>query len=259
MNKYYSLASGSKGNCGLLVADKKILIDVGVSYKYLCESLQKHGFSIKEIDFILITHEHSDHIKGLPMVCKNTNIPIYISKKSFNSYKDNDKLKNINFFTADEIFCVENIEIQTFKTPHDSDDSVGFKIKSNEIYLGYVTDLGFMTETIFNKIKDCDMVVLESNYDENMLTNGFYPYFLKQRIASNQGHLSNNESSEIVIKLLENGVKNILLAHLSENNNTPEKVAEIINFQLNLHKLDQKMRGKIHIAPVKNEYPAINI
>lgn len=259
MNKYYSIASGSKGNCGLLIADKKILIDVGVSYKYLNESLKKHQLSIDDIDFVLITHEHSDHVKGLPMLCKNTKIPVYITKKSFEAYNEKDKLKNIYFFTADEDFVAQNVNIQTFKTMHDSVDSVGFVINTSEISFGYVTDLGCVSQGIFDKIKNCDMVVLESNYDHEMLVNGFYPPYLKRRILSTSGHLSNDESSQNVIKLLENGVKNIVLAHLSENNNTPEIVSNIIEKQLNLYQIDAKIGEKIHIAPIKNEYPLINI
>lgn len=260
MAKYYSIASGSKGNSGLLITKKKkILIDMGVSLKYLKESLLKHKIQVEEIDFVLITHEHIDHVRGLAMLCKKTCIPIHITKKSFENIKEKDKLSgNIKFFMPGEIFNIDEIEIETFKTPHDSMESVGFLIKSDDVSFGYATDLGFMPENIMKKIKKADMVVLEANYDEQMLKYSDYPLSIRKRIASNEGHLSNVDAGNCVVELIENGVSQIILAHLSENNNTPENVYNQIDRNIKLFNLNAKIGENIHIAPVKNEYPIIN-
>ncbi|MFI3114716.1 MAG: MBL fold metallo-hydrolase [Clostridia bacterium] len=261
MAKYYSIASGSKGNSGLLITkDKKILIDMGVSLKYLKESLLKHKIGIQEIDFVLITHEHVDHVKGLAMLCKNTQIPIYMTKKSFDNIKEKDKLlKNIKFFIADEKFSIDGIFVETFKTPHDSADSVGFFIKGEDFAFGYATDLGFMPKNIMEKIKTADMVVLEANYDVEMLKHSEYPLSVIKRIESTQGHLSNVDASVCVVDLIESGVSQIILAHISENNNTPENVYSEIDKSIKLFDLDASIGRNIHIAPVKNEYPIINL
>lgn len=262
MTKYYSIASGSKGNCGLLMTEKmNILIDMGVSLKYLKESLEKHNLALENIDFAIITHEHIDHMKGIPMLCKKTEIPVYITKRSFDFYREKDKVdvKNINFFTPNDTLNFGDITIQSFKTPHDSAESVGYKISSEDFAFSYVTDLGFMPKSIMSTISGSDMVVLESNYDTYMLEYGEYPYPLKRRIASNEGHLSNIEASNCVIELLESGVSQILLAHLSENNNTEQNVYDQMENSFKFHGIDASIGKNVHIAPVKNEYPIINI
>ena len=260
MTRYYSIASGSKGNCGLLITEKlNILIDMGVSFKYLKESLSKHNFTLDDIDLVLITHEHIDHVSGLPMLTKNTQIPIFMTNRSYNFAKHKDNIKNTNFFAPNETLNFGDVTVETFKTPHDSAESVGFKIYDEKFSFAYVTDLGFMPNSILNTISTCDMVVLESNYDEYMLDNGFYPQSVKRRIASNEGHLSNVESSNCVLNLISKGVNQIILAHLSENNNTPKNVYDQISNMIKFHDLDVKIAENIHIAPVKNDYPIINL
>ncbi len=258
MAKYYSIASGSKGNCGLLMANgKKILIDMGVSLKYLTESLAKYNFDINKIDFVLITHEHIDHVRGIPMLCKKTDIPVYMTKKSFDNCKDKEKITNVNIFSPNQTIDFDDIQVETFRTPHDSAESVGFKILGENLSFSYVTDLGFMPESILNTIKTSNMVVLEANYDVNMLEHSEYPYQTIQRIKSNEGHLSNIDASLCVKILLENGVSQILLAHLSENNNTEQNVRDEMENLLKFYKIKAEFEKNIHIAPVKNEYPII--
>ena len=255
---YYSIASGSKGNAGLFITpDANILIDMGISYKYLCESLKKH--EIEKIDIALITHEHSDHTKGLQMLAKKTNIPIYITKKSYNALKTEIIDTNINFFEPNEQFYIDDLDILSFRTPHDSVESVGFNIRHKEMIFSYVTDLGFMPNSVLETIKTSDFLVLESNYDKLMLETGPYPYTLKQRILSSEGHLSNYESAKCVANLLESGVSQIVLAHLSENNNTHKCVRDEIENTLKFYKITAKIGEDIHIAPIKNDYPLIKI
>lgn len=262
MAKYYSIASGSKGNCGLLITkDKKILIDMGISFKYLTESLAKYNFDINDIDFVLITHEHIDHVRGIPMLGKKTNIPIYISEKSFNNCKEKSKIitDNIIFFKPNETINVNDIKVEIFKIPHDSAECVSFKIFFEDFSFSYATDLGFMPENVLNAIKTSNMVVLESNYDLDMLENNEnYPYITKERIKSNEGHLSNVEASLCVKTLIENGVCQILLAHLSENNNSPANVKAQMENSFKFYGIKAEFGKNIHIAPIKNEYPIIN-
>ncbi|MFI3227641.1 MAG: MBL fold metallo-hydrolase [Clostridia bacterium] len=262
MTKYYSIASGSKGNCGLLMTEKlNILIDMGVSLKYLKESLVKVDLTVEDLDFVLITHEHIDHMKGIPMLCKKTDVPVYVTKRSFDFFKEKSKVdvKNINFFVPNETLKFETMTVETFKTPHDSMESVGFKLIGDDFKFSYMTDLGFMPKTIMKAILGSDMVVLEANYDTYMLEYGDYPYVVKQRIASNEGHLSNVESSNCVVELIDSGVKQIMLAHLSENNNTEQNVRDQMENTFKFHGIDAEIGRNVHIAPVKNGYPIINI
>lgn len=260
MPKYYSIASGSKGNCGLFITEKfNILIDMGVSYKYLCTALEKHDMSISDIDIILITHEHGDHIKGLPMICKNTNIPIYITEKSHINAKEFEKITNTVYFKPYEEILFEDIFIKTFALPHDSAECVGFKIIADKIAFSYATDCGYMPNSVLNEIKYSDFVVLESNYDIDMLEMSSYPASTKNRILSNNGHLSNIDCSQCVITLLESGVSQIIFSHLSENNNTKKNVELQIKNLLKYYKIDAEFGKNLHIAPVKNDYKIINI
>ena len=221
-----SLYSGSKGNSVLIESDKaKILIDAGKSARALCNALAEIGKSIDEIDAIFITHEHNDHIGALENLLKKHKIPVHIVSISA------QKLLNRAREVFEDALCLHtpiftenigNMKITSFPTPHDSEYSVGYRIEIDETYIGYATDIGYVTDEIKVALSGCESIVIECNHDETMLMEGPYPYDLKIRIKSKKGHLSNKDCAEFVSDLCFIGTKNILLAHLSEENNDPD-------------------------------------
>lgn len=222
--KSYVLFSSSSGNCTYIKNEKEeILIDAGLSAKQISDALQKLGTKLSNISSIFITHEHIDHIKALNVICRHHKIPIYAPSKSI------DYISRTMPFTED--FLVENdggttvsldtMKITAFNTPHDSLGSVCFRVESETAKLGYATDIGHLTSDVKRALLACENVVIESNYDPYMLKNGQYPYVTKQRILGNKGHLSNGDCASFLPELVKNGTKNIILGHLSVNNNKP--------------------------------------
>jgi phosphoribosyl 1,2-cyclic phosphodiesterase len=221
----YTLFSGSGGNCIYVKNnDTEILIDAGKSARALCSALTEIGKNIDEIDAIFITHEHTDHVSALEVLLKKHKIPVHIVGASARKLL----LKGLDVY--EELLCIHppvfsveigDIKVTSFPTPHDSDFSVGYTIKIGEKTIGYATDIGYITSEIKNALCGCESVVLECNHDVEMLMNGPYPYDLKLRIRSNRGHLSNADCADFASELCFVGTKNILLAHLSEENNDP--------------------------------------
>lgn len=227
MFKAIPLFSGSSGNCVYVkYQDEEILIDAGVSYKRICSALEKVGTSMQNIKAVFVTHEHSDHVQGLGVLSKHTDIPIFINRKSA-SYYD---------MPLDELFCgkakikdpgdsitFDGFEVDTFATPHDSIGSCGYHFTfSDGTRFALATDMGQITPEIASYLLGCKAVVIESNHDTKMLKNGPYPYILKKRILSDHGHLSNEDCAAFIPKLVDMGAEKIILAHLSKENNTPE-------------------------------------
>lgn len=220
------LFSGSSGNCVYIQHnDEEILIDAGVSYKRICMALTDVGSDISRIKALLVTHEHSDHIKALDVLSKHTNIPIYINSKSAKAFCcQEDELFCGHAVIAEpcETLIFNGFEVNIFPTPHDSNGSVGYHFSfSDGERFALATDIGHMTKDISQYLLGCREIVLESNHDIKMLNNGPYPYLLKKRILSDRGHLSNEACAKLVPDLVEKGAKKIILAHLSEENNTP--------------------------------------
>ncbi len=220
-----SLYSGSKGNSVLIESESsRILIDAGKSARALCSALSGIGKSIDDIDAIFITHEHTDHVSALEVLLKKHPIPVHIVGASA------EKLFTRGLRAYESLICVHppvftvgagNIRVTSFPTPHDSEFSVGYRIEIGESIIGYATDIGYITEEVRNSLSGCESIVIEANHDEEMLMNGPYPYDLKIRIRSKRGHLSNKECALLASELCFIGTKNILLAHLSEENNEP--------------------------------------
>ena len=223
MFKYCNLYSGSSGNCSYVETDNtKILIDCGVSSKKIEEALNSVGLSLKEIDGILISHEHDDHVKGLSAICKNYHIPIYANNPTFTNINKNipDELKNK--FNTNENFEVGDIRVYPFAIPHDAAEPCGFNLFFNNKKLTFATDIGHIDNKILHNLDESDFLLLESNYEVNMLQCSKYPYYLKRRILGPNGHLSNDEAGLAISELLKHGVNNVMLGHLSEKNNFPE-------------------------------------
>lgn len=221
------LGSGSKGNSTLVeIKNTKILIDVGFSYRVLKEKLNTINVDPLTIDYILITHDHSDHIYGLKTYLKNYKPFVYISKKIADQFFD-FKYENI-IYLEDEL-KINNILITTLETSHDATDSCGYLITYKDESLVYITDTGYINTRILNKIKNKTYYIFESNHDIDMLINGKYPQYLKQRIWGDKGHLSNDLAGSYLSKLVGDNTKKIVLAHLSEENNTPEVALKTVN------------------------------
>ncbi|MBR2861310.1 MAG: MBL fold metallo-hydrolase [Clostridia bacterium] len=223
---FCALSSGSKGNCYLVAGNKtKILVDAGISAKAICDDLINLGVSPEEIDGIIVTHEHSDHINGIKTFSKKFSVPVYANEKTMGEivrkFKDIEQ-KNIRVFNNGESFYIGDLDISPFKTPHDSVSSCGFSIFNGNCKVTVATDLGHMTRGVLEACKQSDILVLEANHDLEMLMNGPYSPFLKQRVQGPNGHLSNDLCGKTVAYLLDYGLKQVILAHLSEDNNTPE-------------------------------------
>ncbi len=224
-----SLYSGSKGNSVLIESDSaKILIDAGKSARALCTALSSIGKSIDEIDAIFITHEHSDHIAALDVLLKKHKIPVHTVEASAKKMLLKGLWDYADLIVSHApIYSVKigDMVVTSFDTPHDSEYSVGYRIEigegSDRSVIGYATDIGYITDTIKLALGGCESVVLECNHDVDMLMNGPYPYDLKLRIKSKRGHLSNDDCALFASELCFVGTKNILLAHLSEENNDP--------------------------------------
>ncbi|MBR5486250.1 MAG: MBL fold metallo-hydrolase [Oscillospiraceae bacterium] len=225
MSRICTLASSSSGNSTYISGGSTaLLIDAGTSCRNILQTIKNFELDAEQIKGILITHEHVDHVKALSVLLKKLNIPIYASKQVLEYIEDNITLPaNTVLNEADENgFDVGEIHITPFCTPHDSVGSLGFRLgMPDNSEIGYATDIGEFNQTVFNGLKGCGTVVIESNYDDSLLDFGPYPYIVKKRIRSSLGHLSNQGCADAVHKLVQHGSKNFILAHLSCQNNLP--------------------------------------
>lgn len=227
MINIFPLYSSSSGNMFNIQSDKTdILIDAGVSYKAINDGLKSIKKNISDISAVLITHEHIDHIKGLSLLCRKNNIPIYACGKTATYLDSMLKEKNI---PADIIkinygqpFKLHDLEITAFETSHDAVCPCGYHIVNQDKKITYATDLGYVSNEVFEYLKDSNYTVLEANFDKAMLEFGKYPYPLKHRIKSNLGHLSNDDAAKTLVRLVDHGISDFLLAHLSQNNNNTD-------------------------------------
>lgn len=223
------LASSSSGNAAFVASARtRLLIDAGLSAKETIHRLEAIGQRPEDIDAILITHEHSDHVAGLgPMVrrlqfLKKTPVPIYLTRLAAPLIEWSEKFQpTIVEFQAGTRFAVGDIDVTSFTIPHDAVDPVGFTFAHEGSKVGLVTDLGYVPDSIKYYLADCDMLLLESNHDLDMLKVGPYPWSVKQRVMSRKGHLSNEHASQFILDDLGSRVKHLVLGHLSEHNNHP--------------------------------------
>lgn len=230
---FCSLYSGSSGNSIFVSGEKsKILIDVGMPGKKIDEALTKIGENPSEIGGIFITHEHSDHIKGVGVLSRKYDIPIYANDKTWSAMeKSLGKIKEHNIRIMDRRSTVEigDLSIKSFVIPHDAVAPVGYTIENKGKKVSIATDFGVFTEEIFNNIKDSQSILLECNHDVSMLKYGPYPYNLKRRILSEVGHLSNDDCGNALVNLANHGVgKNVILGHLSKTNNQPDLALQTV-------------------------------
>jgi len=223
---FCTFASGSSGNCSILSSEKvNVLIDIGISARKLALELSTLGLSASDISAVFITHEHEDHIRGLETFTKRSNATVYASVKTAAEIERiiPALAGRITPMVVSDTVSVEDVSATSFETSHDVVESVGYIFGVENKKIGYVTDLGFVSEVVEESLKDdFDLLILEANYDVDMLLNGPYPEFLKRRIMGKRGHISNDESKEVALSAARCGTKKIILAHLSRENNTPD-------------------------------------
>ncbi len=218
------LASGSKGNA-IFVSDgaTALLVDAGLSAREIGRRLDSRGLTAAALSAILVTHEHGDHVHGVERLCRRYRLPVYLTPGTLRAAAPLRELAEIHPFDCGRPFQVGTLTVHPFSISHDAQDPAGFTIGSHGSRIGIATDLGHVTAVVREHLRGCRLLVLEANHDPDMLMGGPYPWYLKQRIRGRTGHLSNSESGELLAEIAHPGLEQVILAHLSATNNTPEK------------------------------------
>ena len=240
-----TFASGSTGNC-CLVSDGgvNVLIDAGISARRIVQGLGVLGLAPQDVCGVLITHEHTDHISGLPVLVKRTGMRIFAPSELGEVLKrvKPELSESIDYIPPDGGLCVGDVRITAFPTPHDASASFGYRIEGSEVF-AFATDTGHISDELLEGLQGADTVVIEANHDKVMLKNGPYPPFLKQRVLSKHGHLSNDDCAKLACLLADSGTRQIILGHLSQQNNTPEAAETAVSEALSGRNV------KIYTAP----------
>lgn len=224
------LGSGSSGNCTYVASDStRVLIDAGLSGREITTALSTLGVDISSIEAVLVTHEHADHINSLRLLHRKYGLPIYANSETIRGIQQTNRIDiPFNVFVTGSSFQIGNLTIETFPVPHDSLDPVGYIIRCNNAIAGILTDIGYPTMLVRERLGICQTVVLESNHDEKMLRNARRPWSLKQRIASRHGHLSNVQAAKLIAEIANPSLKTVFLAHLSRECNNPELAVKTV-------------------------------
>jgi phosphoribosyl 1,2-cyclic phosphodiesterase len=228
------LGSGSKGNCTYIESpETRLLIDAGFSGREIVRRLHGIGVEPDTLDGILISHEHGDHIHGVGALARRYQLPVYANQATFQKSRSIvGMIEGVREFSAGRSFVLKDLSIDPFSLPHDAEDPVAFRLAWRRRTLAIVTDLGYASQLVRERMRGCHLLILEANHDDSMLKAGPYPWPLKQRIGGKAGHLSNQQSSELLHDVLHDELEYIILAHLSETNNLPDlarlTVAEVL-------------------------------
>ena len=237
--RFASISSGSSGNCIYAGTDNThILIDAGISKKRIESGLNEFGLSLKDIDAILVTHEHSDHIGGLGVVSRAYHIPIYATSKTIEFIKNYKNLGKIdedlyNDITPDVSFDIRDIKVNPFSISHDAVDPVAYRVENADKSVAVATDMGVYDDYTISNLEGVNALLLEANHDVRMLEAGPYPYLLKRRILGEKGHLSNESSGRLLSRLLHDNMKHVFLGHLSKENNYDMLAYETVKLEIN--------------------------
>lgn len=220
------LASGSKGNAIFVsTPDTAVLVDAGLSGIEIQRRMATLGRTPDDLKAIIITHEHTDHVKGAGVLSRRFNIPVYLTADTFNACKGLGKIDQINFFECGSAFDIGSLAVNPFSISHDACDPAGLTLKHQGKKIGIATDLGVVTNLVRTHLSNANALYIEANHDPDMLMTGPYPWHLKQRIQSRTGHLSNRDARDLVAQVCHKDLDHVVLAHLSEENNCPEKAA----------------------------------
>ncbi|WP_099467922.1 MBL fold metallo-hydrolase [Konateibacter massiliensis] len=238
--KLCSITSGSSGNCIYIGSDNThLMIDAGISGKRIENGLNQIGLKTSDMNGILITHEHSDHISGLGVVARKYGIPIYATQGTIGEIRRSRSLGAIpeelfQIIREDEEFCINDLTVHPFSVSHDAAQPVAYRICKEEKSIAVATDLGKYDDYTIENLKDLDVLLLEANHDINMLQVGSYPYYLKQRILGDKGHLSNELSGRLLGRLMSDKLKAVVLGHLSRENNYEELAYETVRLEISM-------------------------
>ncbi len=235
-----AIASGSNGNCYYIGNNSDaILIDAGISGKQIINRMSEIGLDPSKVKAVFISHEHGDHMRGARGVSKKLQVPIYLTAKTFNGAYKNMRPDYPKYFSPSEKIAVGHFTIYPVLKNHDAAEPCSFRVEYKNKNVGVFTDIGNACENVKYHLQKCDGLFLESNYDEHMLWNGAYPFFLKQRVASEVGHLSNDQAFELLDGHANEKLQCVFLSHISKDNNTPQKAAE------RMEPLNEKFEVKI--------------
>ena len=249
----YTLASGSGGNCTLVKDnDIAVLIDAGISMKRITASLSEFGLKPNQLSGILITHEHSDHICGLNTLIKHYDIPIFAPRTVANHLTCSiaGVEDYLTVLKTGQDYSICGLNVYPFLTPHDTPESVGYRVTGSSVF-GYCTDFGHITDEIVEGLSGVDAAVIESNHDIEMLRSGTYPFVLKRRILSDNGHLSNEDCGKLALELFKRGTRQLVLGHLSRENNRPEIAYSCVSKALTAEGIDAQRDIELKVAPEK--------
>lgn len=240
--RFCPLFSGSSGNALYLGCEgTHLLIDAGMSGAKVSSEMERIGISPKDLNGILVTHEHSDHIAGVGILSRKYDIPIYANAGTWDAMRGklgNISDKNVMLFDTGSDFHVGSLDVMPFATPHDAAEPVGYSFYAGRNKLSIATDLGTVKESWLKHLEESDLVLLESNHDVDMLKAGRYPYELKRRILGTKGHLSNDSAGKAAVELVRRGVRTIILGHLSGENNFPELAYQSVSSMLQLEGIE---------------------
>lgn len=252
MLSFSVLGSGSSGNATLIRGERgSILIDCGFSLRQMQSRLNMVGCEITEIEAILITHEHGDHIYGLKKLVETYSIPVFMTRGTYNAlYQQLGQSSEIQIIRDDESFRLGEFLIQPFMVTHDAQEPVNYVVIKDGVKLGFATDCGYPSSLMIHRLKDCDGLILESNHCPEMLMKGFYPYPVKQRIKSRLGHLSNYQMLQLLNAVIHEGLQALVIAHVSENNNRPEIVMESLERILEGKRISLWIASQHHPTPI---------
>jgi len=223
-----SLNSGSNGNCYYVGnTHEAVLVDIGISCKEVEKRMERLDLSLKKVKAIFISHEHGDHIKGVQTLSKKYKLPVYITKLTLQNSHLLLEPELVNVFKEYETIKVGNLSVVAFPKQHDASDPYSFIVEGNGIKIGVLTDIGSVCQHVIENFKQCHAAFLEANYDEDLLNNGYYPYYLKQRIHGDKGHLSNEQALALFVNHKPQFMSHVILSHLSKDNNCPILVKDL--------------------------------
>lgn len=258
MKGFIPLASGSKGNCIYYSTGKtKLLIDAGISMKAIKCKLNEIDVELEEIDAILVTHDHSDHIAGLKTISKNFDIPIFANADTAKGIVDTHQIMpKCKIFSTGDTFLFQDLAIHPFSIPHDTLDPVGFTLHHDGLKVGICTDLGFVTSLIRTHLQECDYLYVEANHCPEMVHASNRPLLYKQRVLSRVGHLSNRGCAELLLDVLTDRTKHVHLAHISSECNTPEKALSTVVSELKQRNIETPVSiAHQHLASQAIHFP----